>query len=139
LSFTSSQSATWRSAALHELLRLLDAQAVQLVAGEHVLADGHGGEGVGLLEHHAHAAAQAHGIHAAIVDVDAVERTLPVARAPGVTSCMRFRQRKNVDFPQPDGPMIAVTRRSGMRILMFLIAWNAPKYASSPDTSSFTG
>src|SRR5579864_5504246 len=25
---------------------------------------------------------------------------------------MRFRQRRNVDFPQPDGPMMAVTDRS---------------------------
>ncbi len=31
------------------------------------------------------------------------------ARAPGTTSCMRFRQRTKVDLPQPEGPMTAVT------------------------------
>ena len=38
--------------------------------------------------------------------------TRPVTRAPGIVSCIRLRQRRNVDFPQPDGPMIAVTDRS---------------------------
>ena len=36
-------------------------------------------------------------------------RTLPSARAPGISSCMRLMQRTIVDLPQPDGPMIAVT------------------------------
>src|SRR5215470_19114477 len=36
-------------------------------------------------------------------------RTVPVTRAPGTTSCIRFRQRMNVDLPQPDGPMSAGT------------------------------
>jgi hypothetical protein len=31
-----------------------------------------------------------------------------------------------VDLPQPDGPMKAVTMRSGMSIVMFFSAWNAP-------------
>src|SRR5579872_7125028 len=30
-------------------------------------------------------------------------------RAPGMTSCMRLMHRMNVDFPQPDGPIRAVT------------------------------
>ena len=38
------------------------------------------------------------------------ELDLPSARAPRTTSCMRFRQRMKVLLPQPDGPMIAVTR-----------------------------
>ena len=37
--------------------------------------------------------------------------TLPSTRAPGITSCIRFRVRRNVDLPQPDGPMNAVTER----------------------------
>ena len=41
---------------------------------------------------------------------------LPSTRAPGITSCMRFRERRNVDLPQPDGPMSAVTERAGMVI-----------------------
>ncbi len=35
--------------------------------------------------------------------------TSPSTRVPGITSCMRLRVRMNVDFPQPDGPMRAVT------------------------------
>src|SRR5689334_8960098 len=38
--------------------------------------------------------------------------TRPVTRAVGTVSCIRLRQRRNVDFPQPEGPMIAVTSRS---------------------------
>ena len=30
--------------------------------------------------------------------------TLPSARAPGISSCMRLMQRTTVDLPQPDGP-----------------------------------
>ena len=29
-------------------------------------------------------------------------------RAPGISSCMRLSERRNVLLPQPDGPMIAV-------------------------------
>src|SRR5688572_26976838 len=57
--------------------------------------------------------------------------TRPVARAPGIVSCMRFRHRKNVDLPQPDGPMTAVTLRSGIASVTSLMACTAPKYALS--------
>src|SRR5688572_3699808 len=40
--------------------------------------------------------------------------TSPSMWAPGMTSCMRFRVRMNVDLPQPDGPMRAVTRLGSM-------------------------
>ena len=30
--------------------------------------------------------------------------------APGIESFIRFKERSSVDFPQPDGPIIAVTR-----------------------------
>jgi hypothetical protein len=36
-------------------------------------------------------------------------KTCPLTHAPGVTSCILLRQRTRVDFPQPDGPIIAVT------------------------------
>src|SRR5918993_6110531 len=36
-------------------------------------------------------------------------RTSPSTRANGIVSCIRLRQRNSVDFPHPDGPMIAVT------------------------------
>jgi hypothetical protein len=42
--------------------------------------------------------------------------TLPSTRAPGITSCIRFSDRRNVDLPQPDGPISAVTERAGIVI-----------------------
>ena len=38
---------------------------------------------------------------------------LPVTRAIGIVSFIRLMQRRKVDLPQPDGPMKAVTERSG--------------------------
>ena len=52
--------------------------------------------------------------------------TLPSTRPPGVTSCMRLRVRRNVDLPQPDGPMKAVTERGSTVIEMSSIALWAP-------------
>src|SRR5438094_9314235 len=40
-------------------------------------------------------------------------RTSPCTLAPGVSSCMRFRQRSSVLLPHPEGPMIAVTVCAG--------------------------
>ena len=37
--------------------------------------------------------------------------TSPSTYAPRITSCIRFIDRRNVDFPQPDGPISAVTER----------------------------
>ncbi len=34
---------------------------------------------------------------------------MPASSAPGVTSCIRLRIRKKVDFPHPEGPISAVT------------------------------
>ena len=39
---------------------------------------------------------------------------------------MRLKVRSRVDLPQPDGPMKAVTFRSGMSRLMFFSAWKPP-------------
>ena len=39
---------------------------------------------------------------------------------------MRLKQRSSVDLPQPDGPMMAVTRLAGKVRLMFLSAWILP-------------
>jgi hypothetical protein len=36
---------------------------------------------------------------------------------------MRFKVRSNVDLPQPEGPMKAVTRFCGTSRLMFFSAW----------------
>src|SRR5918999_1864970 len=59
-------------------------------------------------------------------------QTSPRTRAPGIVSCMRFRQRSRVDFPQPDGPMIAVTWRSCASSETPRIACVGPNHASSP-------
>jgi hypothetical protein len=40
-------------------------------------------------------------------------RILPSTRAPGMVSFIRLMQRRKVDFPQPEGPIRAVTARSG--------------------------
>src|SRR5918994_1952582 len=37
-------------------------------------------------------------------------RTFPVIQPPSVTSCIRFRVRRKVDLPQPEGPIRACTR-----------------------------
>lgn len=49
-------------------------------------------------------------------------RTLPSTRPPGVTSCIRLSVRRNVDLPQPEGPMNAVTERGSTVIEMSSIA-----------------
>ncbi len=36
----------------------------------------------------------------------------PVTLAPSIVSFIRFRHRRKVDLPQPDGPISAVTDRS---------------------------
>ena len=47
---------------------------------------------------------------ARVVEIDPVEQDLALRRGrPAISSCMRLMQRTIVDFPQPEGPMIAVT------------------------------
>src|ERR1700686_2589418 len=61
-------------------------------------------------------------------------RTLPVARASGTVSCMRFRQRTKVDLPHPDGPITAVAWFAATVILMSYKAWVLPNQAFSLST-----
>src|SRR5687768_6478591 len=61
--------------------------------------------------------------------------TRPVARASGTVSCSRFRQRRKVDLPQPDGPMIAVTSRSSSVTDTSRIPADAPKNADRLSAS----
>src|SRR2546429_5350745 len=42
--------------------------------------------------------------------------TDPVTQPPSDSSCMRFRQRRKVLLPQPDGPITAVTVCAGNRM-----------------------
>ncbi len=50
----------------------------------------------------------------------------PSTRQIGIVSFIRFRQRRKVDLPQPEGPMKAVTVRSAMSMSTSLIAWLSP-------------
>src|SRR2546425_1816789 len=57
--------------------------------------------------------------------------TLPVIQPPSDSSCMRFRQRRNVVLPHPDGPINAVTVCLGNRIDTSLTTARRPYSAVS--------
>src|SRR4051794_6596852 len=63
---------------------------------------------------------------------------LPSTRVPGRTSCMRFRQRRKVDFPQPEGPIKAVTSLARKVIETSLIACVLPYQAFTLSAMSET-
>src|SRR5437763_4821222 len=63
-------------------------------------------------------------------------RTWPDTRALGTTSCMRLSERRNVDLPQPDGPIRAVTCLGSTVMLTSARAWNAPNQALRPSTAT---
>ena len=52
--------------------------------------------------------------------------TAPDTLAFGVTSCIRFSDRKTVDLPHPEGPMKAVTLRGKTFSDTSATAWNLP-------------
>src|SRR5207245_11473172 len=60
-----------------------------------------------------------------------LRRTFPSTLALGIVSCIRFRQRINVDLPQPDGPMIAETACSSKSKVMSSIAFFGPYNADT--------
>src|SRR5687767_10601725 len=66
-------------------------------------------------------------------------QTSPRTRAPGMVSCMRLRQRRRVDLPQPEGPMIAVTWRSGASNETPRTACVLPNQASRPSARTTGG
>jgi hypothetical protein len=90
-----------------------------------VVVDRHG-EGVGLLEDHAHALAQRDDVDAGAVDVEAVDLDLPSMRRSSIRSFMRLRQRSRVDLPQPEGPISAVTMPFWISMLMSKSACDLP-------------
>ena len=94
---------------------LCDLHPGELRAREHVLGDGHRRERVRLLEHHADAAPDLHRAHRRARRCPCRRAAPgPTSRAFGTSSCVRFSVRMNVDFPQPDGPISAVTVRAGI-------------------------
>src|SRR3954468_20043717 len=58
---------------------------------------------------------------------------VPSTRVPGCTSCMRFRVRRNVLLPHPDGPMSAVMLFGSMTIETSSIALVLPYHALTPS------
>src|SRR5438445_9696067 len=62
-------------------------------------------------------------------------RTWPDTRAPATTSCSRLSDRRNVDLPQPEGPMMAVTCLGSTVMLTSARARNEPNQALRPSTS----
>src|SRR6266705_3205577 len=66
-----------------------------------------------------------------------LRRTFPSTLAFGIVSCIRFRQRINVDLPQPDGPMIAETACSSKSNVMSSIAFFGPYPADTLSVRIF--
>ena len=64
--------------------------------------------------------------------------TTPVARAMGLVSCIRFRQRTKVLLPQPDGPISAVAWFAGMFRLMSCNVCVEPYHAFKCSTLMLT-
>src|ERR1035438_9875400 len=62
----------------------------------------------------------------------------PSMRASGLSSCIRLMARRKVDFPQPLGPMMAVTALAVMSIETFLTAALLPKKTERLRTFSAT-
>jgi hypothetical protein len=67
-----------------------------------------------------------HRVDAGVVDVFAVQEDLSCNPGRATVSFIRFRQRRKVDLPQPDGPMKAVTARSRILTLTSFSAWFVP-------------
>src|SRR5690348_13590262 len=67
----------------------------------------------------------------------ASSRMSPTWRVPSIRSFMRLRQRRNVVLPQPDGPIRAVTARSGIAMEMSQSACLSPYQNDSPWTLNF--
>src|SRR4029077_15160867 len=64
--------------------------------------------------------------------------TEPVTQPPSDSSCMRFRQRRNVLLPQPDGPITAVTVCAGNRMDTSFTTARRPYKAVSRTASSWS-
>ncbi len=80
-------------------------------------------ERIRFLEHHAHTPAQIGDVHRLRRRYPGhPSRMPPSMRTPSTRSFMRLKQRSNVDLPQPLGPMKAVTRLRGIRMLICLSA-----------------
>src|SRR5437764_253066 len=61
-------------------------------------------------------------------------KTSPESRVPSIRSFMRLSARRKVDLPHPDGPISAITDRSGMNSEMSHNACFAPYQNDIPLT-----
>ena len=74
-----------------------------------------------------------------LMSVDLSVRSVPSKRiCPDVGVSSRLRERKNVDFPQPDGPMMAITSPLFTSVLMPFNTSCSPKLLCRSFTSSIT-
>src|SRR5687767_2716555 len=64
-------------------------------------------------------------------------RTSPSSRVPSIRSFMRLSTRRNVDLPQPEGPIRASTERSGIGSVILKSAWRSPYQKLRSRTSNF--
>ena len=65
-----------------------------------------------------------------------LRRTSPASCAPGTDSCIRFKIRRKVDLPQPDGPMRAVTVAAGIDSDTSSRTWVPPNHAETSMAST---
>ena len=65
--------------------------------------------------------------------------TSPANRADDVDSCIRFKIRRNVDFPHPDGPINAVTDAAGIANDTRSNTLFDPNHADTPTASNPAG
>ena len=97
----------------------VDSQAIR-----NVVVDGFG-ERVGPLEDHADTPPQGR-LHPRVRTSSLSSRICPSMRELRIVSLMRFRFRRNVDLPQPEGPISAVIRLVCMSSEISCSAWNVP-------------
>ena len=83
-------------------------------------------ERIGFLKDHADLGPQRDNIDVFVVNIDPSSVISPVTRQPSMVSFIRFRQRMNVDLPQPEGPIMAMTSLRPMSRETFLIACLSP-------------
>src|SRR3954447_19042659 len=65
--------------------------------------------------------------------------TWPARLAPGTSSCIRLRIRRNVDLPQPEGPISAVTSPAAMVRSTSASTWWSPNHALTSSATSAAG
>ena len=92
------------------------------------------GEDIEVLEHHAHLLTVQVDVDTLCGDVLAFKKDFPLS---GISS--RFRQRRKVLLPPPDGPMMETTSPLEMCSLTPLSTWSSPKLLCKSKRRSVIG